>query len=68
MNHFLNLICCTTLCELLIYRVSTKFTEENVKKSNIYVHADTEFQIDKIAIYAYVATPCSVTSPPLKLL
>ena len=30
--------------------------------------AVTEFRNDKIAIHACVATPCLVTSPPLKLL
>ena len=53
---FLNLICCSTLCELLIYKVSRKFNEENVKISNIYLDAVTEFRIDKIAIHACVAT------------
>ena len=28
----LNFICCSTFCELLIYKVLTKFTEENVLK------------------------------------
>ena len=44
-------------------QVLTKFTEEN-NLLNIYV----EFRNDKIVIYACVATPCLVTSPPLKLM
>ena len=39
MKIIFNLICCSTFCELLIYKVLTKFTEENVQKSNNYVDA-----------------------------
>ena len=55
--------------ELLIYKILTKFTKENVsEKSNIYViDVIMEFRNDKIDIYTCVATPCLVTSPPLKL-
>ena len=40
------MICCSILCNLLIYNILTESTEENVYKTNIYVDGVTEFRKD----------------------
>ena len=46
MKKNIYLICCSTFCELLVYKVLTKFTEDNVWKSNLYIDAVIEFRKD----------------------